>query len=164
MAFQSTPAITGGRCGATATHLTGTAGFNPRPPLLAGDAANMARSSGRRPTLFQSTPAITGGRCASRSRSSTAAASFNPRPPLLAGDANIVCNVGMTDTVSIHARHYWRAMPTDTQPLAPTDAVSIHARHYWRAMRLLNSQPSMEAIVSIHARHYWRAMQGTTAP
>ena len=83
--FQSAPAIAGGRCGNDRGHARGTAGFNPRPPLLAGDAwrcppqlawwrvsirarhcwrAMRAWTSALRwPGRFQSAPAIAGGRC-----------------------------------------------------------------------------------------------------
>ena len=109
--FQSTPANTGGRCGLLASHLPWVGGFNPRPPILAGDAQHCAQllHSG----LFQSTPANTGGRCAlgaaynagSKEFQSTPANTggrcfapvvchgclvcFNPRPPILAGDARL---------------------------------------------------------------------------
>ena len=36
--FQSAPAIAGGRCLASAVKVGSAASFNPRPPLLAGDA------------------------------------------------------------------------------------------------------------------------------
>ena len=84
-AFQSTPAITGGRCVLPHTRAGSASGFNPRPPLLAGDAT--------------APPAHPHCR-----------ACFNPRPPLLAGDAN-GGRISLTGKhVSIHARHYWRAM------------------------------------------------------
>jgi len=35
---------------------------------------------------------------------------FNPRPPLLAGDADLALALDFFLVVSIHARHYWRAM------------------------------------------------------
>jgi hypothetical protein len=38
MRFQSTPAIAGGRCPNEAPAGGQLLGFNPRPPLLAGDA------------------------------------------------------------------------------------------------------------------------------
>ncbi len=63
MGFQSTPAIASGRClRRQAGEADQGRGFNPRPPLLAGDAW-ARRKSGRVSTCF------------------------NPRPPLLAGDA-----------------------------------------------------------------------------
>jgi len=60
--FQSAPAIAGGRCAPIRTWLYEPTCFNPRPPLLAGDAV------GRGSLL-------------------TWCRRFNPRPPLLAGDA-----------------------------------------------------------------------------
>ncbi len=82
--FQSTPTITGGRFAGSATGRGGAGGFNPRPPLLAGDSSRHLRIGHlalvsihahhywraiRRldiPDLlglkFQTTPTITGGR------------------------------------------------------------------------------------------------------
>ncbi len=60
--FQSTPAIASGRCRRRPRSLHGGWCFNPRPPLLAGDACAGPCQSGPCPC-------------------------FNPRPPLLAGDA-----------------------------------------------------------------------------
>ena len=131
--FQSTPAITGGRCAAPTLLHRPCCRFNPRPPLLAGDAiASACRHSG--------------------------ADSFNPRPPLLAGDAVVLLCKTRADDVSIHARHYWRAMHwLRCAGLLPW-LVSIHARHYWRAMRGVVHHCLLLRVVSIHARHYWRAM------
>ena len=84
--FQSAPAIAGGRCLRPPPRTASGRRFNPRPPLLAGDALArlvVLRSCGvsirarhcwraMRPPVVQ------------RGRRSTC---FNPRPPLLAGDA-----------------------------------------------------------------------------
>ena len=59
--------------------------FNPRPPLLAGDPA---------PT--QAAVFLSQG--------------FNPRPPLLAGDPQECGHEQCAYSVSIHARHCWRAI------------------------------------------------------
>jgi len=86
--FQSAPAIAGGRCGVVRRLIAVLNRFNPRPPLLAGDAPELAvkavhgavsirarhcwramrRTRWRviRHGLFQSAPAIAGGRCTSR--------------------------------------------------------------------------------------------------
>ena len=62
-------------------------GFNPRPPLLAGDAMSYATHA-------------------------APFCCFNPRPPLLAGDAvRMLVRVAGIE-VSIRARHCWRAMPS----------------------------------------------------
>ena len=154
--FQSAPAIAGGRCACATACARTTAGFNPRPPLLAGDAAMAvawydtmwvfqsapAIAGGRcrgevfaqlqilvsirarhcwramRATqanamaveMFQSAPAIAGGRCTCALRSCCAPTSFNPRPPLLAGDARRRRVTARVESVSIRARHCWRAM------------------------------------------------------
>ena len=82
--FQSTPAITGGR----------------DPGSMPACWANC---------LFQSTPAITGGRDRLRRRNEPRQMGFNPRPPLLAGETKRPQETYDKRTVSIHARHYWRA-------------------------------------------------------
>ena len=91
--FQSAPAIAGGRCAAPPMLPSTRLSFNPRPPLLAGDARRGHRPQPetlvsirarhcwramRRLTMasrtrawFQSAPAIAGGRC----RASTAVTS-----------------------------------------------------------------------------------------
>ena len=79
--FQSTPAIADGRCGGGRKHQQHPADrFNPRPPLLTGDALAVPRAASSA-KVFQSTPAIADGRCL-----------------LKAG-------VGVDTHVSIHARH-----------------------------------------------------------
>ena len=113
--------------------------FNPRPPLLAGD------SSRRTPLRL-------------------CCACFNPRPPLLAGDATQPRVASAYTRVSIHARHYWRAMRAQAGGKIKEWSVSIHARHYWRAMRSCAGLLLRTIPVSIHARHYWRAMRRSTAP
>ena len=156
--FQSTPAITGGRT-PTSWLLRKTLGvsiharhhwranfakrnrrwfyprFNPRPPSLAGERAMMRRLQ---PTYwFQSTPAITGGR-------------------------TIVPAVNRVDrTVSIHARHHWRANCQHYRQPQEGGRVSIHARHHWRANVASASLRDGGVRVSIHARHHWRANNGT---
>ena len=179
--FQSAPAIAGGRCRQCQSGGLAPCGFNPRPPLLAGDAW-------RRWAL------------ASRLKG------FNPRPPLLAGDAWLCRCRRCCCRVSIRARHCWRAMPgcqvvnrlearfNPRPPLLAGDAgskaavdalelVSIRARHCWRAMLKpsdrraqrkgfqsapaiaggrctdLRSWPCQHSSVSIRARHCWRAMR-----
>ena len=84
--FQSTPTNTGGRCTIPADFGGAVKGFNPRPPILAGDAERfpLARASTKvsihahqywrampwhgtpqaLACMFQSTPTNTGGRCA----------------------------------------------------------------------------------------------------
>ena len=60
---------------------------------------------------------------------------FNPRPPLLAGDAMDALDRPHEITVSIRARHCWRAMPARGLVAQLRQLkVSIRARHCWRAM------------------------------
>ena len=60
--FQSAPAIAGGRCSVSTPITPGAVGFNPRPPLLAGDALQILQAMDAS-LRFQSAPAIAGGRC-----------------------------------------------------------------------------------------------------
>ena len=186
--FQSAPAITGGRCPPVLVPLCSAwPCFNPRPPLLAGDAKGYSPLTQERTVSIrarhywramhpQFLHAASPNHC------------FNPRPPLLAGDAKIIRALPMSRAVSIRARHYWRAMPHQRRRLPAAQDVSIRARHYWRAMPpvwrvcrgtghgfnprppLLAGDASMAAretpcsIVSIRARHYWRAMLPRSRP
>ena len=177
--FQSAPAIAGGRCPTIRGSGEGFASFNPRPPLLAGDAAAScaphphagvsirARHCWRAMLgwkkcrdgviVFQSAPAIAGGRCCRQVRRPSTPTSFNPRPPLLAGDARAGVSGFGPSHVSIRARHCWRAMPR-----GPSSS---------RTGRGFNPRPPLLAgdaggdakiiqgsAVSIRARHCWRAM------
>ena len=109
--FQSAPAIAGGRYIRIRCRTDIDAGFNPRPPLLAGDTSSRAamflglmRFNPRPPLLAGDTarPVRRGGRLLG----------FNPRPPLLAGDTLPGCaSDPATPKVSIRARHCWRAIP-----------------------------------------------------
>ena len=130
--FQSAPAIAGGRCVAGAGAIFTVRGFNPRPPLLAGDA--WRRVNAVRPAGFQSAPTIAGGRCPATMRTAALPCCFNPRPPLLAGDAQAVPSMNECWRVSIRARHCWRAMPPRRLRHRHHVLVSIRARHCWRAM------------------------------
>ena len=114
--------------------------FNPRPPLLAGDA-EFSRFIGaiyvvsiRARHCWRAMPVLI---C-----SSGPCVCFNPRPPLLAGDALHWLERDSAKVVSIRARHCWRAMPSTLVALALDRHVSFRARHCWRAMRAKNSLDS----------------------
>ena len=154
--FQSAPAIAGGRCRCRPRWRRPRRCFNPRPPLLAGDAvtcwsAQPGRSFQSAPAIaggrcrqqwvatppllpFQSAPAIAGGRCRTSCRSCQRYGCFNPRPPLLAGDAALYGKSRLFGSVSIRARHCWRAMHEADDRAQDQSLVSIRARHCWRAM------------------------------
>ena len=178
--LQSAPAIAGGRCPGRPGERHAAHGFNPRPPLLAGDAtaamtsfaqddvsirarhcwrAMRCRWAGS-PWLsaFQSAPAIAGGRCLLGEFFDPLRHRFNPRPPLLAGDAAGAIGLGTNHAVSIRARHCWRAMRD--------------GGHGVRSGFCFNPRPPLLAgdagpavaagvlkRVSIRARHCWRAMR-----
>ncbi len=155
--FQSTPAISGGRCahgavpgGCRAVSIHARHFWRAMHGACRGvvhlqrvsiharhfwRAMRWVLAGGRHGNLFQSTPAISGGRCQRAFSRSTKSICFNPRPPFLAGDALLDGFVDATCQVSIHARHFWRAMPLVTIPPDVGRDVSIHARHFWRAMR-----------------------------
>ena len=155
--FQSAPAIAGGRCAGRALQGDAQTCFNPRPPLLAGDAAAVSVASSTK-SPFQSAPAIAGGRCRGAGGLELAYAGFNPRPPLLAGDAPLHRPAHARVQVSIRARHCWRAMHVGAHHFAAILGVSIRARHCWRAMRVAAGDHDRLRLVSIRARHCWRAM------
>ncbi len=155
--FQSAPAIAGGRCCWGSGRRCSARCFNPRPPLLAGDAS-LGFGFVTFAALFQSAPAIAGGRCAvhiggfQRGKAVSIRARhcwramphigdrdrqrgcFNPRPPLLAGDAAGDSYRRGLLQVSIRARHCWRAMLVQHRREVEGLMVSIRARHCWRAM------------------------------
>ena len=106
--FQSAPAIAGGRCCGPRIHSQRLGCFNPRPPLLAGDAFVVqchgrqgrvsirarhcwrAMPPSRRPCRarhrFQSAPAIAGGRCPpTASRATPSRAPFQSAPAIAGG-------------------------------------------------------------------------------
>ncbi len=155
--FQSAPAISGGRsrCGAKGGGVMRS--FNPRPPSLAGDPRCGAKGGG-------------------------VMRSFNPRPPSLAGDPVYLVGSSSLYSVSIRARHLWRAIPwwasrsTLAKPFQSAPAISGGRSHQRRnLLRLVfcfNPRPPSLAgdpvincytkqayAVSIRARHLWRAIQ-----
>jgi len=83
--------------------------FNPRPPLLAGDAHHLGEHgvgdgvSIRARHCWRAMHACRRSVCCATPR-------FNPRPPLLAGDAAGNPGIPGSLCVSIRARHCWRAM------------------------------------------------------
>ncbi len=131
--------------------------FNPRPPLLAGDASAAAVVGRLRPVSIRARHCWRAMLCdilrlyvrqlvSIRARHCWRAMRqwpscnlrctpcFNPRPPLLAGDAKGIESAIDAGYVSIRARHCWRAMRWRPVRSDATAAVSIRARHCWRAM------------------------------
>ena len=109
--FQSSPAFTGGRFGATGATLRRGGTFQSSPAFTGGrfDTLQAGRDTHQE---FQSSPAFTGGRFADRlDPVGRCAARFNPRPPLQAG-ASISVRAGryLAIRVSILARLYRRAL------------------------------------------------------
>ena len=157
--FQSAPAIAGGRCVAGAGAIFTVRGFNPRPPLLAGDAPPLcgrqlcpavsirARhcwrampAQGRVPRLrpkFQSAPAIAGGRCGRASASTAAGRRFQSAPAIAGGR----CSSGWTRcsrSQSFNPRPPLLAgdAPSPTKHITPVrfqSAPAIAGGRCWRA-------------------------------
>ena len=154
--FQSAPAIAGGRCSSNCTGIGTFTRFNPRPPLLAGDAAagsgaclycevsirarhcwrampaSVQPRSARR--SFQSAPAIAGGRCPSPTEPIAMIAKFQSAPAIAGGRCRRAPS-------SFAARSCFNPRPPLLAgdafvrlPLVSVLAVSIRARHCWRAM------------------------------
>ena len=178
--FQSAPAIAGGRCIRPPCGPRACSCFNPRPPLLAGDALQVhlhgahlvvsirARHCwramprpGKQPIhrrAFQSAPAIAGGRCTATAWALVRLRRFNPRPPLLAGDAGAPRQRGQPEHVSIRARHCWRAMRQRPAPLT-SPCPRFNPRPPLLAGDAMDAlDRPHEITVSIRARHCWRAM------
>jgi len=127
-AFQSAPAIDGGRS-------------QPRLARL------------YRLHQFQSAPAIDGGRSGCQTSHRPGISSFNPRPPSMAGDplhARHHCHAGW---VSIRARHRWRAIRLYSGFFYSVLHVSIRARHRWRAIRFARNSLLSNHIFDVQREH-----------
>ena len=159
--FQSAPAIAGGRCLTLPCSGEITNGFNPRPPLLAGDAPEIV------PASLTQDVSIRARHCwrAMRLRHAQPgdpARGFNPRPPLLAGDALRTRWRLDACEVSIRARHCWRAM------LLPL-VISRSRPMFQSAPAIAGGRCGLDlrvdalSEVSIRARHCWRAMPSGVA-
>ena len=154
--FQSAPAIAGGRCTTLTAGTTGTTSFNPRPPLLAGDAGEL---------LFDADAVVV----SIRARHCWRAMPWITRHPVIGA------------VVSIRARHCWRAMPVGFAPAsnrpafqsAPAIAGGRCPGLVCRALVAVGFNPRPPLLagdaspsrysfcccgVSIRARHCWRAM------
>ena len=112
--FQSAPAIAGGRCSANLSQSHSPASFNPRPPLLAGDATSIpsvdtasgvsirarhcwrampaARAALSALAMFQSAPAIAGGRCVAAACRAIVATQFQSAPAIAGGRCATACS------------------------------------------------------------------------
>jgi len=178
--FQSAPAIDGGRSACALGAFRHSAGFNPRPPSMAGDPGSMQGTcwGGQ----FQSAPAIDGGRSAGRRCQGASRRRFNPRPPSMAGDPWPSHHLQLTGHVSIRARHRWRAIQGSpargwmkrmfqSAPAIDGGRSVVCGVPAARRKSFNPRPPSMAGdprvlaaaigylMVSIRARHRWRAIQ-----
>ncbi len=181
--FQSAPPVAGRRChGCTRRHRRSGCRFNPRLPLLGGDAGvGVPRSRGincfnpRLPLLGgdayqdrrrsrQRRVSIHASRCWEAMRGAGISpphpiTRFNPRLPLLGGDATKTLGlVTPFVVVSIHASRCWEAMP-QRAPARHRRTASFNPR-----LPLLGGDAKLQPeadkalLVSIHASRCWEAM------
>ena len=113
--FQSTPAIAGGRicAGPAGDHAAGR--FNPRPPLLAGESRGLTSCRPRWP-CFNPRPPLLAGESHWQRRAGWVTDGFQSTPAIAGGRIpSICCGRACWTSVSIHARHCWRANPNSCQ-------------------------------------------------
>ena len=109
-------------------------GFNPRPAFLPGDTSPL-QEQGFSQIQFQSTPGISAGRYRSRRPTVHSILCFNPRPAFLPGDTRHA-QARLEGHGSFNPRPAF--LPGDTpsrRSLSATRVVSIHARHFCRAIQ-----------------------------
>ncbi len=164
-------------------HLTTNKGFNPRLPLLGGDAAPISF------LLRRNTVSIHASRCWEAMPDKTMRVADNHEVSIHASRCWEAMHLSPVQSVvvvpvSIHASRCWEAMraiyiagrPTrrfqSTPPVAgrrcfsfPTGSVvvvdvSIHASRCWEAMHILSILSLLGITVSIHASRCWEAMRG----
>ena len=131
-------------------------GFNPRPPITAGESCFRQRVGGTiivsirarqlrranpvpvpvhaaRSSGFNPRPPITAGESLVQFDRATAPSRFNPRPPITAGESDVYCSCEIRRTVSIRARQLRRANQTRAIRYWIDFIVSIRARQLRRA-------------------------------
>jgi len=106
--FQSTPAIAGGRTDPPRYSALSRLPFQSTPSIAGGRTLGVVGGQWH-VRKFQSTPAIAGGRTSMPLFCVLNRYCFNPRPPLLAGERGLSADISDKRSVSIHARHCWRA-------------------------------------------------------
>ena len=179
--FQSAPAIAGGRCRARHESQQGHLRFNPRPPLLAGDATQESFRPCRWPVSirarhcwramqgtgaalqskakFQSAPAIAGGRCSPASGSSMSSVTFQSAPAIAGGRC-----ASARAAPSVH-RSFNPRPPLLAGDAARSSSTRCSVRLFQSAPAIAGGRCEDDALsnpatseVSIRARHCWRAM------
>ena len=155
-AFQSTPAIAGGRIVATMAQPRTMSSFQSTPAIAGGRIvwlgvacfpvfvsiharhcwrANRSRwrPSPANPSSFNPRPPLLAGESRISRESEMASACFNPRPPLLAGESPVP-SAPAPATFCFNPRPPLLAGESFILNVdRPPGAVSIHARHCWRA-------------------------------
>ena len=141
-----------------ANHSLTITGFNPRPPLLAGDPG-AARPWGCCCRCFNPRPPLLAGdpwRCAGQGHRHRR---FNPRPPLLAGDPSSTQAYSVTLTFqSAPAIAGGRSPPCRCSMAKPWVFQSAPAIAGGRSLRGM-ARWHRAGVVSIRARHCWRAIR-----
>ncbi len=132
-------------------------GFNPRPPLLAGDAAGRGVADETAKVSIRARHCWRAMLLWYAQRQHDGHVSIRARHCWRAMREAGIAAQAMA-RVSIRARHCWRAMLYNMQHKERLRQVSIRARHCWRAMRAPTCRAPNGVTVSIRARHCWRAM------
>ena len=86
MGFQSAPANYSGRINLAEADIPALEGFNPRPPITAGESSKWCRTASDL-RGFNPRPPITAGESQSNAHSRPGCQCFNPRPPITAGES-----------------------------------------------------------------------------
>ena len=108
--------------------------------------------------VFQSAPAITGGRSTSRKHQARFHQWFQSAPAITGGRSIVLACVAAVVNVFQSAPAITGGR-SGKQPLHDRgDSVSIRARHHWRAIPSMPNEPFVCIFVSIRARHHWRAI------
>ena len=108
MGFQSAPANYSGRINLAEADIPALEGFNPRPPITAGESSKWCRTASDL-RGFNPRPPITAGESQSNAHSRPGCQCFNPRPPITAGESPALRREIELGAVSIRARQLQRA-------------------------------------------------------
>ena len=131
-------------------------GFNPRPPLPAGET-NAWLCVRRWLQSFNPRPPLPAGETLHHAARQREMNCFNPRPPLPAGETALAPRPDVMRHVSIHARRYRRAKRCGC---SPTGTASTQFQSTPAVTGGRNLGPAISDAfnrVSIHARRYRRA-------
>ena len=109
--FQSTPPVSGRRCGRRQNSAPSSTKFQSTPPVSGRRCHQRPRRPWRAHCRFNPRPPFPGGDAGESRCSNTSPACFNPRPPFPGGDAPVTSPFNYYNDVSIHAPRFREAMP-----------------------------------------------------